>query len=388
MTSETYGYCGQAPRRGAACTMYLSVTAFESSIYHIAVLRTGAHRETLCNEGCGWKQLGDGDCQLQCNVSSCFFDRGDCSRGLGASAESLHCKADCHYDEWRDDSFCDPQCYNAKCGWDGDDCGGPGCADDCLPVLKNNGECDDHCNVEACGWDGTDCFHSHHECYTRADGADYRGTVSHTTSGKVCQYWSEQYPQAHTKTHHNFPLGGLGGHNFCRNPDGARRPYCFTTEVSGPRWEFCDVGPASRTCPPPPPPPPPRDAPKPPPPPPPWPSPPPMPAAPPCPDACVAFLEGRLTIGECGASDGCNSTACMIHEVTANVTPDPCPVPHTLARCLPPRPRGPFSPHLAHGSFLRCWLVHLHRCPQQPTEPAITQRPLLKLASPAPERSF
>ena len=47
-------------------------------------------------------------------------------------------------------------------------------------------ECDRSCNVESCAYDAADCFHDHSECHTDADGADYRGTVSHTLSGRVC----------------------------------------------------------------------------------------------------------------------------------------------------------------------------------------------------------
>ena len=40
-----------------------------------------------------------------------------------------------------------------------------------------DGECDVACNTESCGYDHGDCFRGHDECYNRADGADYRGTV-------------------------------------------------------------------------------------------------------------------------------------------------------------------------------------------------------------------
>ena len=31
-----------------------------------------------------------------------------------------------------------------------------------------------------------------------------------------------------------------GDHNFCRNPDGGVRVWCYTTDPEM-RWEFCDV---------------------------------------------------------------------------------------------------------------------------------------------------
>ena len=347
MTASTYGYCGLNHTAGDGCTLFLSVTAFESTEYHVAVLDVASPDGTACAPGCAWAQLGDGECQLQCNVSSCYDDRGDCSRGALAGVMSdtsgLHCQASCK-PEWRDDGFCDAACFNAKCEWDGADCGGAGCADDCLSSLRDNGECNAACNVEACAWDGFDCFHEHHECYQRADGVDYRGSVSHTASGKVCQRWSDQKPQVHTRTHAKYPTAGLGGHNFCRNPDGEVSPWCYSTGTNGPRFELCNVGPPSSSCPPPPPPPR-RRAPKPPPPPPPHPRPPPPnpspPPPPPCPSLCVRFFEA----GECG--DGCNRTACLLHEARAPPLTLEATRPHAHAHAhasphaLPPAARPP-----------------------------------------------
>ena len=100
MTRGTWGYCGEGRTTNGVteggCSLFLSVTAFESSVYHMAVLDTAAPGGTLCAEGCAWKQLGDGDCQPQCNVSSCFFDRGDCVARDGESGP--HCKVDCKAD--------------------------------------------------------------------------------------------------------------------------------------------------------------------------------------------------------------------------------------------------------------------------------------------------
>ncbi|XP_039270051.2 macrophage mannose receptor 1-like [Styela clava] len=79
------------------------------------------------------------------------------------------------------------------------------------------------------------------EC--RADssdtGADYRGWLSKTKDGIDCQPWSSQTPQAHDKTPQNYPDSGLVG-NYCRNPDGEPRPWCFTMDPKV-RWDFCSV---------------------------------------------------------------------------------------------------------------------------------------------------
>ena len=123
-----------------------------------------------------------------------------------------------------------------------------GCADGCLPEWIHDGECDEQCNTVTCSWDGTDCAHGHTECYAEPKGSDYRGAVSRTEKGFVCQSWAEQFPHQHARTHQNFPRAGLGGHNHCRNPDGEMSPYCFTTDPVM-RWDYCDVGPPTlRGC--------------------------------------------------------------------------------------------------------------------------------------------
>ena len=74
-----------------------------------------------------------------------------------------------------------------------------------------------------------------------ADGIQwkYRGVMNQTESGRTCQKWSSQEPQEHTKTPNNYPWSGLEK-NYCRNPDGERRAWCYTTEPSE-RFELCSI---------------------------------------------------------------------------------------------------------------------------------------------------
>mmetsp|Transcript_14151 Transcript_14151/g.20727 ORF Transcript_14151/g.20727 Transcript_14151/m.20727 type:complete len:307 (-) Transcript_14151:600-1520(-) len=69
---------------------------------------------------------------------------------------------------------------------------------------------------------------------------DYRGTISKTASGKKCQRWDSQSPQAHTRTRENFSDANLV-ENYCRNPDGEPGgAWCYTTDPNS-RWEYCGV---------------------------------------------------------------------------------------------------------------------------------------------------
>ncbi|KAG2468018.1 PLMN protein, partial [Polypterus senegalus] len=69
------------------------------------------------------------------------------------------------------------------------------------------------------------------ECKTN-NGVDYRGTMSKTASGKTCQPWASTTPHKP-----NLPDKYLE-ENYCRNPDGEPRPWCFTTNPNK-RWELC-----------------------------------------------------------------------------------------------------------------------------------------------------
>lgn len=75
---------------------------------------------------------------------------------------------------------------------------------------------------------------SEHTCYT-GSGIDYRGTVTHTTTGMNCQQWNSklievmEYPEL------------IGGHSYCRNPGGLEvQPWCFTDNPHHPK-EFCSI---------------------------------------------------------------------------------------------------------------------------------------------------
>jgi hypothetical protein len=75
---------------------------------------------------------------------------------------------------------------------------------------------------------------------TDTDGSKYRGTKSVTESGHACQRWDSQSPNGHSRTPQRYPNAGLEK-NYCRNPDGEPKPWCFNGEGTSPQWEFCDI---------------------------------------------------------------------------------------------------------------------------------------------------
>ncbi|EFC50785.1 N-acetylglucosamine-1-phosphate transferase [Naegleria gruberi] len=105
-----------------------------------------------CHEGCQESWLGDGYCDVSCNVTQCDFDGGDCvgpnvrfSYGSSSSSSSYgnyggnynygsnsnsfwsstntknYCSASCS-DSWIGDRFCDRPCNVKECGYDAGDC--------------------------------------------------------------------------------------------------------------------------------------------------------------------------------------------------------------------------------------------------------------------------
>ena len=124
-----------------------------------------------------------------------------------------------------------------------------GCSIGCPDSWVDDGVCDEACNNESCGYDGKDCFKDAGECWTAADGSDYRGKVAVTSGGRMCQAWSAQSPNHHTMTTIYYPHAGLGGHNYCRNPEGsAGGPWCYTMDFPNVRRESCNVGPRAASC--------------------------------------------------------------------------------------------------------------------------------------------
>ena len=88
-----------------------------------------------CNDGCSDSWIGDGQCDLACNVSQCLWDLNDCENttastintGSSSSAHysrsrTFYCASGCSF-TWVGDKVCDNKCDNKGRGYDGGDCG-------------------------------------------------------------------------------------------------------------------------------------------------------------------------------------------------------------------------------------------------------------------------
>ncbi|KAL2078607.1 hypothetical protein ACEWY4_026292 [Coilia grayii] len=72
-------------------------------------------------------------------------------------------------------------------------------------------------------------------CYAGM-GLYYRGTEARSRTGRRCLTWN-------TGTSEGWLLDGLGRHNYCRNPDYSRKPWCYVKTSIGVLKEYCNIPP-------------------------------------------------------------------------------------------------------------------------------------------------
>ncbi|KAM4607900.1 hyaluronan-binding protein 2-like [Polymixia lowei] len=179
----------------------------------------------------------DGQRPKPCKRRTC--GKGDCV--LTTTAPFYECKCE--------EPFQPPNCRRAA-----DVCQNNPC--------RNGGTCVDgkafHCECPL-GFTGRYCHVGPNDCY-QDDGENYHGNVSETEEGFQCLHWNSYFIlKKGTDPFTAYEdADGLGPHNFCRNPDGERKPWCFIRKGRKLRWDYCDVkkcpAAATSTVPPPPPP--------------------------------------------------------------------------------------------------------------------------------------
>ncbi|XP_014324656.1 hyaluronan-binding protein 2 [Xiphophorus maculatus] len=117
----------------------------------------------------------------------------------------------------------------------------------CVPnPCRNGGQCIREGNDFECqcreGFSGRFCHVGPNDCYV-GDGESYRGNVSETDDGFDCLYWNSHFIlEKGADPFNSFENDdGLGPHNFCRNPDGEPKPWCFFRRGRRLFWDYCDV---------------------------------------------------------------------------------------------------------------------------------------------------
>ncbi|CAH1232239.1 PRSS12 [Branchiostoma lanceolatum] len=75
-------------------------------------------------------------------------------------------------------------------------------------------------------------------CYL-GNGESYRGSHSSTESGAPCLNWSETLDRPFNTRRFSNGERGIGDHNYCRNPDGDVRIWCYVAGEE--RYDYCDL---------------------------------------------------------------------------------------------------------------------------------------------------
>ncbi|XP_055518220.1 tissue-type plasminogen activator [Leucoraja erinacea] len=80
------------------------------------------------------------------------------------------------------------------------------------------------------------------ECVS-GSGGDYRGTMSHSVSGRVCLSWDseELRPRLYNAWSSKAHQLGLGSHRYCRNPSGDSEPWCYIRKGRRVIKEHCGI---------------------------------------------------------------------------------------------------------------------------------------------------
>ncbi|XP_053306863.1 hyaluronan-binding protein 2 [Spea bombifrons] len=164
------------------------------------------------------------------SMKSCSKDlcnRGECV--LRKTAPYFKCKCDYPY-------------HGPTCNLEADVCSvnhNP-CKNGGLCIIRDNNAFKCVCPLL---YSGQFCEIGPNDCY-RNNGLQYRGHVTRTAGGFKCLPWDSYHL---TKELVNafvsgIYLYGIGEHNFCRNPDGAEKPWCYFENAGGEvSWDSCDV---------------------------------------------------------------------------------------------------------------------------------------------------
>nr|XP_034989966.1 hyaluronan-binding protein 2 isoform X2 [Zootoca vivipara] len=159
-------------------------------------------------------------------------NRGDCLISLRAPYYRCHCKHPYKA------QFCD----KAQSSCRPNPCKNGGICQRHRVRSKFSCKCPEPFRGRLCEIGPDDCFEE--------NGISYRGTVSQTILHKTCLHWNSH--RLLEWNYNAFIEGaasyGLGDHNFCRNPDGDEKPWCFVSVNNKLKWDFCDVSACSETA--------------------------------------------------------------------------------------------------------------------------------------------
>ncbi|XP_078621284.1 uncharacterized protein LOC144887759 [Branchiostoma floridae x Branchiostoma japonicum] len=173
---------------------------------------------------------GKDDCGDNTDEQNCCERQGRLACSNGECIDSQKMCALTHIPCYGNPSSQDVRCDDVEDCLDGSDesCSASACDNGALfhQLSRCDGrdDCGDNSDEQNCA-----CY------YLRDRGTSYRGLANRDNS---CQFWTSQYPHPHNHTPQSYPRAGLE-RNYCRNPDGKDRPWCYTNNPLI-RWMYCE----------------------------------------------------------------------------------------------------------------------------------------------------
>ncbi|XP_042315038.1 hyaluronan-binding protein 2 isoform X4 [Sceloporus undulatus] len=151
--------------------------------------------------------------------------RGDCLVSLRAPYYRCSCRH----------PYKEPFCDKAQSACQPNPCKNGGTCQRHRIRSKFSCECPDSFKGRFCEIGPEDCFEE--------NGFTYRGNVSQTVLQKTCLHWNSHLllDSNYNAFMEDADYHDLGDHNFCRNPDGDEKPWCFVTVNNKLKWDFCDI---------------------------------------------------------------------------------------------------------------------------------------------------
>ncbi|XP_020635563.3 factor VII-activating protease isoform X1 [Pogona vitticeps] len=160
-----------------------------------------------------------------CETINC--NRGDCLVTLEAPYYRCHCRH----------PYKEPFCGKAKSACRPNPCKNGGTCKRHRIRSKFSCICPEPFRGKFCEIGSQDCF--------EGNGHTYRGNVSGTVLQKTCLQWNSHHllDNSYNAFMEDANFYDLGDHNYCRNPDGDEKPWCFVKVNNKLKWDFCDVSP-------------------------------------------------------------------------------------------------------------------------------------------------
>ena len=77
-------------------------------------------------------------------------------------------------------------------------------------------------------------------------GSTYKWIENKTVRDDPCLNWNDVLDLNNNSDKEYYKQRSIGNHNYCRNPDCDKKPWCFIKDTGRGNWDYCNV---DKVCP-------------------------------------------------------------------------------------------------------------------------------------------